>query len=101
MRRTTTAQHRLTFPMTLQPANAMTITYMQDGEVVIKKTLDDVEVQDKVVLVNLSESETKLFTADRPVEIQTKFRIGNEVLASQIMRIPARRILDDELFGEE
>lgn len=101
MRRTTTAQHRLTFPMTLTPADALTITYAQGGVVVIKKDLENVEVDDKVVTVNLSQSETAFFLADEPVEIQAKFRIDGSVFASNIQRIPARRILDDETFGEE
>ena len=101
MRRTTTATHRLTFPMTLALADTIVITYAQGGENLVVKGLPEVDVDDKAITVHLSESETKKFRADEPVELQVKFRSEGEIYATQIQRVPMRRILNDELIEPE
>lgn len=102
MRRTTTATHRLTFPISLQTVTDMQITYAQNGNIVIVKDLEDVTIDDKKATIELSQEETKLFEAEKPVELQAKILLHDDtIIASKIKRIPATRILNDTLFGGE
>lgn len=100
MRRTTTARHILSFPFTLVNVDVLIITYAQNGDIILEKELDSVIVDDKKVTVVLDQDETARFD-EGIVEVQAKMLLDGHILATQILRIPSKRILHDELIEVE
>ena len=72
------------------------LTIKQGREVVIEKTLDDVEISEGVATCKLSQAETLRLDADKAVDVQCRIKtITNEAIASNIVRDNAGRILKD------
>jgi hypothetical protein len=99
MRRATTPTHEYELDIDTSIISQIRITYSQDDKVIITKKDNDVEFVGNVAKVRLTQEETNLFKADKNVEIQIRvLTLGNDAPASDIMRIPCERILDDEVL---
>lgn len=62
MRRYTTPTHVFSVGIDLTNATALYITYQQDGQVVVEKTIEDVTIVDaETISVNLTQEETGAF----------------------------------------
>ncbi len=107
MRRTTTPTHTFTLEIDPNTITALNITYAQgtgkccngkDVEIILVKTLADCVIEDNAISVTLTQEETNLFTEDLMVEIQIHAVVGESSLMSDIMKVPCRRVLNDEVL---
>ena len=95
MRRGTTHQLTFTLPEEISIA-ALYITFQQNNWTVLEKSLDDVEVNGKVIAVNLTQEDTLRFYAPQVIQIQIRIRdTDGNALASKIIRTDAETILKD------
>jgi hypothetical protein len=93
MRRTATDTHRLIFPFQVSEADKMRITYSQDGEIILEKTLEDVDIDGRKAIVHLTTEETALFDVGL-AEVQAKIGIRGEVVATKEHKFSIRKILN-------
>lgn len=99
MRRLTTPEHRFTLQIDPSVINKIRITYAQNNAIVLTKENDDVSLDGNVATVKLTQEETKKFTADKEVEIQVRvLTLGNDALASDIIKVDVQKVLDDEVM---
>lgn len=99
MRRATTPTHEYELDIDTSIISQIRITYSQDGNIILTKNENDVEFVGNVAKVRLNQEETNLFGSDKIVEIQVRvLTLGNDAPASDIMRVPCERVLDDEVL---
>lgn len=99
MRRATTPTHRFTLQFPVETIKSIRITYAQGGKNILRKENGEITMDGKTAIVRLTQEETKLFTADKDVEIQVRIlTLGGDAPASGIMRTNVERILDDEVL---
>ena len=96
MTRGTTPTHEFNTNVDLTDAKIVYITYMQNGETVVEKTIDDAVIDGDKITVSLTEEDTLKFDANSLVEIQLRVGFENgERIASNIMRVRVQKILKD------
>ena len=99
MYRGTTPSNTFTTAVDISEAAVVYITYKQNGQVVLEKTLSDItfgtEGQTHTITVGLTQAETLAFD-DSMVAIQIRARFGDgRAIASNIISAPVRQILKD------
>ena len=97
MYRGTTPTNTITVDLDLR-ATTVFVTYAQNGTVVFEKTNDDITIEEKQILVPLSQEDTLKLSADRraPVSVQIRYITSGGVAgASNIMTTTADAILKD------
>lgn len=111
MRRATTPVHSFTFPFDPEQLTKILLTYSQNDEVILNKTKEDFTFEGNVGTVTLSQEETNLFD-DTPscgeyisnasvpmVDVQIRaLTTSEQAIATDIWRIPLRKILNDEVL---
>lgn len=101
MIRGTTPRHIFTLPDTMADVEfaALYVTYMQRHNIVLEKTLADVQRDGVTLTVHLTQAETLAFERGNtvePVYIQIRAKtIDDDALASEIIKIPVEQILRD------
>lgn len=96
MFRGTTPTFTFTLPFDGSSITALNLCFAQRGEIVLEKNLDEFTIDGKTIQVDLSETETLLFDANKGmVEMQLRAGCGDARLASNIMRVSVERILKD------
>lgn len=111
MRRGTTPTHTFKVGIDLSDIQALFITYQQNGETVVEKTIDDVEIdaENKVIRTTLSQADTLLFeseptdrccaadhTKDNKVKVQIRIKFADgSATASNTMVTTVDEILKD------
>lgn len=111
MYRATTPRHTFIFdkidPSTFKELN---IYYAQQGVQILKKTRADCSfaTQDTekglvyLVMIKLSQEETKLFKARQPVKIQLRaLTQDDDALATEEYEVPVYNVINDEVLGDE
>ena len=99
MRRGTTPTHIFKTKVDLTEATEMFITYEQDGETVVEKSIEDITIEPEQLTVTLSQTDTLAFSTLGEVEIQCRVKMpAGEVLASQIIKQPVGRILKEGII---
>ena len=99
MRRLTTPKHRFTLQLDPSVISKIRITYAQNNAIFLTKENEDVSIDGNVATVKLTQEETKKFTADKEVEIQVRvLTIGDDALASDIIKVDVQKVLDDEVM---
>lgn len=95
MHRGTTPTNVFRTDADLEKASVLFISYMQNGKVVLEKSLDEVSVQNSVIVVNLTQQETLLFKEGIiTIQIRAKFPDGSSI-ASNLIRTSTEEILKD------
>ena len=99
MRRGTTPTHEFNIPneIALGTMEEIYITYWQAGHVVVEKSIEDITVdaENHKLSVTLTQNDTLAFKIGN-VEIQVRMKtVANVALASNIISVPAERILKD------
>lgn len=102
MRRATTPTHTFTFPaeVLVDEVDEVLITYTQDRRNILEKTKKDIEidtVNNMVIVPKLTEAETNLFAPGKAL-VQLKVKVGNSILASQMMWLTVKPALDSGGF---
>lgn len=95
MKRGTTPTITFTLPEEINIAE-LYITFSQNKRTVLEKKLDDVEINENVITLPLTQENTLAFYAPSPVYIQLRIRdIGGNAIASDIIRTDVDGILKD------
>ena len=75
------------------------IVYVQQGNIVMRKTEEHVTLSGQELWFKLTQDETLAFRANRDVEIQLKaLTESDDVLISKIFRMDVKRVLDEEVM---
>lgn len=95
----TTPTHIFEIPFGVELIAKAKITYAQQGEVVLEKETEDLNLDDNIITVMLSQEETFRFSAGSKVNIQIRILTkGGEALASVPQSISAIECLDGEVL---
>lgn len=98
MRRGTTPKHVFNLDDTFDASKItlLNLAYSQENQIILEKSLEDCTIEPHKIIVNLSEDDTLLFkNKDALIEIQMRVGIGEERLASNIIRVKVERLLKD------
>lgn len=92
----TTPTHTFALPFGTEAIKTIEISYAQNDAVVLTKTNDDCTFNGNDVSVKLTQEDTLSFIEGACVEVQVRvLTLGNEVLASNIMRVHCDECLSD------
>lgn len=94
MYRGTTPTNVFNVDIDLTSASALYVTYEQNHEVVVEKTISDATITATSVSVTLTQAETLLFVPGK-VFVQIRAKIGSTAVASNIITTTADRIIKD------
>lgn len=96
MIRGTTPTLTFKLPFDCKGIELLNISFAQHDNVVLEKDLYDCNVEGNEIRVTLTEDDTLKFDCvERYAEIQIRIGIGEQRLASQIMKISVDRVLKD------
>ena len=95
----TTPTHTFDIPFDTALINKMRILYAQNNKLVLEKENADCSIDGNTITVRLTQEDTLKFVADALVQIQLRIlTAGGDALASDIVNVDCRRILDDEVL---
>ena len=95
MYRGTTPTNVFRTDVDLSNASVLFITYKQGGKLVLEKSIEDVQIEKKNLIVELSQKDTLLFSEGIvTIQIRAKFPDGSTV-ASSLVRTSTSEILKD------
>lgn len=98
----TTPTHQFALPFSDSLISDLSITYSENGEVIVKRTLEDCEINNDIVSITLTQQESLSFTPNSIVEVQLKLATNTgSVLASPKYRIGVESALDTEIMTIE
>ena len=97
MKRGTTPTLNLSFDYSLDELDikAFFITFSQDGEVVLEKDLEQVQVNGNTITINLSQEDTLKFKGDKILKIQVRFRTDSGAFVTNLIKTNVEEILKD------
>ena len=99
MRRGTTPTHIFKTKVDLREASEMFITYKQNSEVKVEKTIGDITIEEEQLTTTLTQAETLTFSTLGSVEIQVRVKFPDgKALASNIIKRPAGAILKEGII---
>lgn len=99
MIRGTTPTHIFTLPFNVDDVKRLVITYAQQCEPLVEKTLEDCELSENKVKVKLTQEDTLRLNNQLPVEIQIRVLTkDNTALASRVTRRAIGEVLSDEVL---
>lgn len=102
MYRFTTPTHTFSFPLDVSSAREILVTYSQNAKIVLEKHKADLTIAEdgKAASFMLSEDESALFSAFRPVSVQVRvLTSGGESLASAVQEVSVLPVLHDCCLG--
>lgn len=89
-----TCKNTFRFPYTEEEVTAIYITYQQNDETIVEKTIDNCTFADGTVSVKLTQEESLKFDEDAIVRIQIRCRLTNgAVTKSNILKSHTDKIL--------
>ena len=95
MIRGTTPTLTFKLPFDCATIDILNISFAQYNTVVLEKELYDCDVNGNEISVTLTEDDTLKFNGGEHAEIQIRVGIGEQRLASQIMKMAVERVLKD------
>ena len=96
MYRGTTPTLTFTLPFESHRITGLNLSFAQQEQVLLEKTLPDCVAEGNTLQVTLTEAETLLFDDQKGmVEMQLRVGCGKSRMASKVMRICVERILKD------
>lgn len=99
MIRASTPKHTFTLPFETDQIKSILISYGQNDKEVLSKRREDCSLNEKEIVVKLSQEETKLFYEDLPVEIQVRIlTLTGDSLISKILEVPCEKVINDEVL---
>ena len=100
MRRLTTPEHKFTLQIDPSVIGKIRITYAQNNAIVLTKEGKQDTIDGNIEKEKLTQEETKKFAAGKEAEIQVRvLTLGNNALASDIIKDDVKRVLDDEVMA--
>lgn len=68
----------------------------KQGDTILRKTKSDVTIDDKIAKIELTQAETGMFSAEKPVECQVRWITSdNKAGGSNIVLINFKRVLEE------
>jgi hypothetical protein len=98
MYRGTTPTHTFALPFDTSIIDALLITYTQRGVKIIEKTLDDVTLNGRRIVLKLTQDETNMFNKGNKAQIQLRVKSGDSVQASKIIDLDVQKVLNNEVM---
>lgn len=99
MRRGTTPTHIFETDIDLTAAEEIYLTYRQDTCNILELTMDRMEVTPEQIQVSLTQAETLMFKANKPVYIQMRVKFADEsAIASDVINTTTQQILKEGLI---
>lgn len=99
MRRGTTPTHIFKTKVDLTQASEMFITYKQNSEIKVEKSIGDITIEEEQLKTTLTQAETLTFSTLGSVEIQVRVKFPDgKALASNIIKRPAGAILKEGII---
>lgn len=99
MRRGTTPTHTFETDIDLTAAEEIYLTYRQDKCNILELQMDRMEVTPEQIQVTLTQAETLMFKASKPVYIQLRVKFpGVPAIASDIINTMVQPILKEGLI---
>lgn len=99
MRRGTTPTHIFKTKVDLTQASEMFITYKQNSEIKVEKSIGDITIEEEKLTTTLTQAETLTFSTLGSVEIQVRVKFPDgKALASNIIKRPACAILKEGII---
>lgn len=95
MRRLTTPTHSFTLPFDESVVSKFLLSYVQDDQIVLEKTKDEVLIDGNVWSVMLSQEETKKF---KPGAARAQIRVlthDGKALASDVFQFAVAQVLNE------
>lgn len=100
MTRGTTPIHRFQLPFDTGRVTRAKVIYAQNGQVVLEKDMEQLQLQDRELLVRLSQEDTLAFDSTCKAEIQLRLLTADgTALASRILTCGVGRLLKDEVLA--
>ena len=98
--RGTTPTHDFELPYPQEFIKDARITYVQNREAVITKTLEECRFENNVLSIDLTQEETLLFMPNKIVNIETRVQIfdGRVVLSEEPIRLRVIDTINSEVF---
>lgn len=95
----TTPTHIFNVPLLASEIAEVRVLYSQNDTLLITKTTTDCTIQDKQISVTLTQEDTFLIDANKPVEIQVRVLTpGGNVLGSIPKEVSPIKCLDTEVM---
>ena len=98
MIRGTTPTLTFKLPFDCSDIDILNISFAQYNTVVLEKDFYDCDIKGKEISVTLTEDDTLKFDCGEHAEIQIRVGIGEQRLASQIMKMSVDRVLKDGIL---
>lgn len=98
MYRVTTPTHKFIVPFNASTIDKLILTYSQAGNTVLEKRENEVTFSGKTVVVTLTQEETARFDIRYKVDVQLRVKIGEKVIASNILTISVDKVLNEEVM---
>ena len=99
MIRGTTPTHTFELPFDVSLIKEAKIIYSQSDTQVLCKKAAECEMQGNTITVTLSQEETFKFDCKKMVQIQVRILTHKaEALATDVMEVPVKKCLDDEVI---
>ena len=100
MYRVTTPTHNFNLPFDANTMQKFVLTYKQGNRTIVEKTENDsgVERSGKKLIVTLTQEETSMFCNAARTSVQLRAKIGDKVLASNIIEITVSDVLNNEVM---
>ena len=95
MYRGTTPTIGFQLPFECSYISKLNIAFAQGNKIVFEKTLNDCELDGRIITVQLTENDTLLLNSNKELEIQIRIAIGKDKIASNIIKTTVGRILKE------
>lgn len=94
-----TPTHYYEIPFSASKLKDVEITYAQNDEVKVVKTIEDCTIRENEIITELTQEETFLFDKNYPVQIQLRLLDDNDkVHPSEIMTKSVKKCLSKEVL---
>lgn len=98
--RATTPTITFNFPedVRLADVDSMVLSFAQNHRVLVNMTKNDVDIdtENNCVVATLTQEQTALFLPDLKINMQFRVKMGEDVIASNIMKVDSCRVLNAE-----
>lgn len=96
--RATTPTLAFEFPFDIADIDSLNLSFSQNKRTFLVLNKDDVlfDTESNIISVTLTQEQTSEFLPDVPLEMQFRIKIDNTVMASQIVKTDASRVLETE-----
>ena len=99
MRRATSHPFSWQLPRDANEYSAIVVTLEQNGEIILNKTKNDMEIEGNKVRLVLTQEETLLFEKDEPAYVQIRaYRNPKDAPGSKIYKIQVHRSINEEVL---